>query len=96
MPNSLGARKYAPAKAILAKGMRRIQVQRNWQPSQKGNDFLRTDGFVLTVFPKGNGWSGSVIRRDPESKAFLHRIHPTTDAAKLALFDALIYVKDRW
>ena len=73
-------------------------LQRNWRPNprKQGNESLRTDGFVLTAFPKGNGWSGSVIRRAPERKAFLHRIHPTRDAAKLALFDALIYVKERW
>jgi hypothetical protein len=83
--------------ALINAAKRRANwLQGNWRPSQKGNDFLRTDGFVLTVFPKGNGWSGSVIRRDPERKAFLHRVHPTEDAAKLALFDALIYVKNRW
>jgi hypothetical protein len=64
-----------------------------WRLSRKGHSYIRKDGFVLTVFPKGNGWSGSVIRRDPEGKWFLRRIHPTSDAAKLAVFDAMIYLK---
>jgi hypothetical protein len=70
-------------------------LNRNWKISAKGNEYIRTDGFVLTVFLNGNRWSGSVIRVFPEQKFFLHRPHPTSEAAKLALFDAMIYLKDR-
>jgi hypothetical protein len=79
---------------INAARRREKWLTRNWRISSKGNEYIRTDGFVLTVFPKGNKWSGSLIQSSTDQKWFLHRVHATGDAARLELFDAMIDLKD--
>jgi flagellar biosynthesis GTPase FlhF len=65
-----------------------------WSLSKNGNETVLEDGFRLTVFRKGNGWSGVVNRLGSKAR-FLKKFHGTSDSAKLALFDYMIWLKDR-
>jgi hypothetical protein len=61
-------------------------LTREWRVSRKGNPYLRTAGYRITVWPKDAGWSFTVASEDAET----HH-EPTTfstpDQAKLAAFD---------
>lgn len=60
---------------------------KQWQTSQKGNPWIRRDGWNVTVFPRGGGFK-TVLSRDNE-KIFLREIFPSIDEAKLAAYDAM-------
>lgn len=86
-------------------------LTRQWRESAKGHPYLNTDGFNVVVFRSGQGWGFRVKERlddalyllaaftgaqqqSPRQSASLRR-YATADAAKLAAFDALMFLKDR-
>lgn len=46
------------AKSRSAK--RKLWLLRNWRVSQKGNEWIKADGYRITVFPRGGRWSACV------------------------------------
>jgi|SRR5271165_1274721 len=83
----------------LAKNVaaRRVKwLTRNWRSSNKGYPFLRTDGFVITIFPEGSRWKACVADSISDNKRFSYRTFETEDKAKLAAFDAMVQLKPRW
>lgn len=83
-------------KALRNAAQRRKKwLTRQWNVSGKGNPFLRTDGYVITVFPKRDGWSASIRDTRTEETRFARRLYRTADLAKLAAFDAMIFLKSR-
>ena len=68
-------------------GMRSRWLQRKWRISKQGNDWLKLNGYVLTVYRKADGYRYSIVRG--ERKSFARQAYPDQDAAKLALFDEL-------
>lgn len=71
-------------------------LRRNWKTSAKGNAYLRTDGFLVTVFQSGSAWKACVADSVSERKRFSYRAFPTEDRAKLAAFDAMVRLKSEW
>jgi hypothetical protein len=69
---------------------------RNWKTSNKGYDYLKTDGFLITVFPDGSRWKACVADSVSDRKQFSSRTFPTEDKAKLAAFDAMVQFKPEW
>ena len=71
---------------------------RTWQISAKGNSYLNTEGFNITVFGKGVGagrfLSFKVENRETEQFQFSRRRYSTEEAAKNATLDALIWAKE--
>lgn len=66
-------------------------LRRKWKISQKGNIYLETkDGYHVGCFPTKNGkfkaWIGKRTGK---------LCHPTEDAAKLAIFDALEQIREK-
>jgi hypothetical protein len=61
-------------------------LTRRWKVSRKGNAWLRTAGYCITVWPRGTGWSFTIA---PEDAATHHEgtTFSTVDQAKLAAFD---------
>lgn len=81
-------------KALRNAAQRRKRwLTRAWNVSAKGNPFLRTDGYVITVFRKHGAWSASIHDSRTEKTLFARRLYNTQDAAKLAAFDAMIFLK---
>ena len=66
---------------------RKRWLARKWKVSKKGNDFIKTDGFVITVFKKGKLWNGHVIQEHGPYEAYSRKSFPTSDRVKLAAFD---------
>ena len=90
----IAAEKQRERDAIDLENRRAGWLSRKWLVSAKGNEYIREDGFVLTVFKKGKGWSGSVKQPGAERPRYLSKFHGTSDSAKLALFSAMIWLKD--
>jgi hypothetical protein len=79
---------------------RRTWAQREWRISARGNFYLRTEGFVLTVFRFSDRkdqefWRVRVTNRLSGASQVGRRRYPTVEAAKRAALDALIWAKDK-
>jgi len=71
-------------------GRRSRWLTRRWNESAKGNPYLRTDGYTVTIFPsKFGGFSFSLKRELGPKPVFSPRSYPTEERAKLAAFEAL-------
>lgn len=86
-------------KRLRSKASRRkTWPRRKWKVSAKGNLYINTEGFNLTVFPrrdrKGRYWGLSVTHRETGVGQFGRRRYPTEEAAKMAALDALLWAKD--
>lgn len=79
-----------------AGGRRRRWLTRKWKISAKGNPYLNTDGFNIVVFPKLDGsWGGRIEDRGTGCSVMSQRQYMSEDHAKLAAFDAMIFLKNR-
>jgi hypothetical protein len=69
---------------------RRRWLTRQWKRSAKGNEWLRADGFRVTIYRKGGAWAATVASEEDE-KFVRHsqRRYGAVDAAKLAAFDVI-------
>lgn len=70
-------------------------LSRKWRASAKGNPFLNTDGFNIVLYRHGSSWSGMITELETGEALRAHRRYPTLDKAKLAAFDAMIFLKQR-
>lgn len=68
-------------------GRREKWLFRNWRRSAKGNEYLRANGYVITIHAREGHFAFGVFKQ--ENKHFSKRSYPTAEAAKLAAFDAL-------
>jgi hypothetical protein len=72
--------------------------RREWKISAKGNLYINTQGFNLTVFPltddKGRSWGLRVTYRESGMSQMGRRRYPSEEAAKKAALDALLWAKE--
>lgn len=78
-----------------AAARKRKWLSRTWRESARGNDYLNTDGYNIVIFPRGSGWAARIRHRESDRSQDSRKTFPTADAAKLAAFDALIFLKDK-
>jgi hypothetical protein len=77
-----------------AAGRRKRWLSRTWRTSARGNPYLNTDGFNITVFANRDGtWGGRIEERTTGRFVSSRRRYPNENAAKLAAFDGMIFVK---
>lgn len=83
-------------KRLRTKARRRMTwANRQWQVSAKGNPYLNTEGFNLTVFRQGSYWSFRVANTsDDEAVVYSRRRYQTEEEAKHATLDALLWAKE--
>jgi hypothetical protein len=68
---------------------------RKWKTSRKGNPYINVDGMNITVFRRPDGsWGGKIADRQTDTSLTSRRRYATEDQAKLAAFDAMIYLKN--
>ncbi len=73
---------------------RRRWLSRKWNVSAKGNAYLNADGLNITVFRKTPIlWGARIEDRVTGQSVTSKRRYATEDAAKLAAFDAMIFLK---
>lgn len=73
---------------------RKTWVQRPWRVSAKGNAYLNTEGFNLTVFQQGMEWGFLVKNSSNNKTVFSRRKYQTEDGAKHATLDGLLWAKE--
>lgn len=73
---------------------RKHWLSRSWRASAAGNDYLNTsDGFNVVVFRRGLIWGARVKHRESGYERVSERRYESSDAAKLAAFDAMLGMK---
>ena len=88
-----GPRRLEKALRNAAQRKRRW-LGRKWNISAKANAYLNTDGLRITVFQKNRKlWGARIEDRATGRSVSSRRPHQTEDAAKLAAFDALTFLK---
>jgi len=71
-------------------------LDRNWRETPKG-EALNAAGWRVVVFKRGGQWAYVIQERDPYAETKPHfspRNYATSDAAKMAAFDAFWELKD--
>jgi hypothetical protein len=86
-------------KKLRSKAQRRkTWGNRDWRISARGNIYLNTEGFNLTVFETSRAapdrWGLKVTHRQSGREQFGKRRYGSEDAAKRAALDALIWAKE--
>lgn len=72
---------------------RRNWLNRSWKISSKGNPYLNTDGFNIVLYKQSGKWHGVITNRMTDEKLKSRRSYATLEKAKLAVFDAMIFLK---
>lgn len=73
---------------------RRTWLIRRWHRSHLGNAYLRTDGFVVTVFHASDGWAVVIKRRGSRDPGVIQRYgHVEFDEARLEAFALLTSIQ---
>ena len=70
-------------------------LKRSWRISAKGNPYLNTDGFNIVLFKINGKWSGIIKNRNTGEQQKVRRRYSTLEEAKLAAFDAMIFMKQQ-
>lgn len=90
--------KERESKLKNAASRRKNWHKKTWKISAKGNFYINTDGFNLTVFGiKNKGsifWKIYIVNRSSSQSKDGARIFNSSDEAKSAAFDALIWAKE--
>ena len=61
-------------------------LTRKWKTSNKGNPFIKDDGYVVSIFPKDKGWCYS-MKVDGSDKPIYSKAYDSEEQAKFAAFD---------
>jgi hypothetical protein len=78
-----------------AAGRKKRWLSRAWKTSARGNTYLNTDGFNVTIFRRSDGrFGGRIAERSTNRSITSQQPYATEDAAKLAAFDGMIFLKD--
>lgn len=70
-------------------GKRKRWLTRNWKISRKGNPYIKSDGFIVSVYKKGAGWGCFIENTLTNEKHFSRTVFETIDEAKLSGFDLI-------
>jgi hypothetical protein len=81
----------------LRAGQRRRSrwLTRQWGRSAAGNEFVKSDGFHVVVYPRGAIWAARVEHVATGRTRASSLPYQTAGAAKLAAFDAMLAMKRR-
>lgn len=66
---------------------RKRWTSRAWKVSAKGNPHITSDGFRITVYPRGGGWACTLATLDNSTVLHARRNYKSQAEAKLAAFD---------
>lgn len=77
---------------------RKRWLSRKWKVSNKGNPWITSDGYRVTVYRKGAGWGATIAALDSEYVVHARRSFSIMEDAKLSAFDeiTLLLAKSGW
>lgn len=82
-------------KRLKRAARRRVSwAKRTWKISRRGDPYINTEGFNLTVYPKDAGWAVTASNRGTGASQSGRKTFATEDAAKAAALNALIWAKE--
>jgi hypothetical protein len=68
---------------------RKRWLSRNWKISSNGNDFIKSDGYIVVMKQNGILWSATIAKDNSNDWKWSRRKYESEDMAKLAAFDYL-------
>ena len=68
-------------------GKRKRWLSRKWKTSQKGNDYIKVDGYIITVFLRNGSWHAVIKSEDDNFEKFSRRSYKSKEEIKIASFD---------
>ena len=68
---------------------RKRWLSRKWKISKKGNPWITSDGYRVTVYRKDAGWGATISAVDKPYVVHSRRAFPNVEGAKLSAFDAV-------
>jgi hypothetical protein len=95
MENDLIGAKAREASMKSRASKRKRWLTRRWKISRKGNPWLSTDGYRVTVYERGGGWASTVSVEGTSNVYHARRNYNTMDLAKLAAFDQITRIEAR-
>jgi hypothetical protein len=91
----IGPRRRERAIRNAAARRRKWPFRKGWRMSRKGNPFIRANGFVVTAYPSNGAWR-FWLQCPSEERSWPSKYdYPSEDAAKLAAFDAIVWLESR-
>lgn len=79
-----------------AAGRRKRWLGRKWKTSARGNPYINTDGFNIVIYPDNDGrWGARIEERVSGRSVASKRRYVSENAAKLAAFDGMIFLKSK-
>lgn len=79
-----------------AAGRKKRWLSRKWRISTRGNSYINTDGFNITIYSNRDGsWGGRIEEGESGRAVTSRKRYRTEDAAKLAAFDGMIFLKNK-
>ncbi|QQP94198.1 hypothetical protein [Lysobacter enzymogenes] len=74
---------------------RKRWTSRAWKVSAKGNPHITSDGFRITVYPRGDGWAYTLAALDNSTVLHARRNYKSPAEAKLAAFDHITRLQSK-
>jgi len=68
---------------------RKRWLDRKWLTSNKGNTYIKSDGFIIVMKCSGRVWNALIKNEDGNIKEWSKRKYESINSAKLAAFDCL-------
>jgi hypothetical protein len=68
---------------------RKRWLSRQWKISRNGNEYIKSDGYIITIFQKGKTWNALIKTEDNKFKEWSKRVYQTPDEVKISAFDFL-------
>lgn len=87
MEGDLAASKAREVSMKNRSAKRKRWLSRAWKVSVKGNPYMSTDGYRITVYQRGSGWAYTVASVNQSPVQHSRRNYKTVAEAKLAAFD---------
>jgi hypothetical protein len=84
-------------KAVQSAARRKKRwLTRDWKISARGNSYINTDGFNITIYAdRSGGWSGRIEERRTGHFVASKKRYATEDSPKLAAFDGMVFLKTK-
>jgi hypothetical protein len=70
-------------------------LSRRWDVSEKGNEYIRSDGYHVVVFRRRRGWGAVITDESTGEQIHSERFYATPDDVKLAAFDKITVLASR-
>ncbi|MDH5718875.1 MAG: hypothetical protein OEZ22_14710 [Spirochaetia bacterium] len=68
---------------------RKRWLSRKWKTSSRGNEYIKVDGYLVTIYEKNTEWKGVVKDLTTEKPFFSKRKYFSSNEVKLASFDLI-------